>query len=222
MKQLKGAHRLFAALIFASAVSIDLYIIGLLFYHAAGFWFLSWNLLLAWLPVLFMLLLVQYLKNGRWISWQGLLITFLWLGFLPNSFYLVSDLIHLAFLETNNFMYFVVLLFSFAFNGLILGYLSLYIFHEQLLKRIKPRPAATWVVTVLLLCSFAVYLGRYLRWNTWDIILHPFGVVFYITERFIDPGSYGQTFQVTFWFFILLTAFYFILRQVVQAIREEK
>ncbi|MGZ6005057.1 MAG: DUF1361 domain-containing protein [Candidatus Saccharimonadales bacterium] len=222
MKRLQGVYRLFAALILSSLVSISLYIIGLIFYGAAQFWFLSWNLLLAWLPVLFMLLLVQYLKTQRWVSAKGFAITLLWLSFLPNSFYMISDLIHLAYLNSSNLLYYVVLLFSFAFNGLILGYLSLYIFQEQLLKRLKKSDTNYWVAAVLLLCSFAIYLGRYLRWSTWDIILHPVGVVFDISDRFVNPTSYGQTFQVTLWFFFLLMAMYFILRQFVETIREEK
>lgn len=222
MKRLMGVNRLFAALIASSLVSVGLYFIGLIFYEAAQFWFLGWNLLLAWLPALFMLLLLHYLKTKRWVSVYGLIITGLWLAFLPNSFYMISDLIHLAYLDTSNLLYYVVLLFSFAFNGLMLGYLSLYIFQELLVKRIKPRATTYCIAVVLLLCSFAIYLGRYLRWSTWDIVLHPVGVVFDISDRFVNPGAYGQTFQVTLWFFILLTSFYFALRQVIEAIREEK
>lgn len=222
MKRQTGANRLFQALALSSAISIGLYAYGLIFYHAGEFWFLNWNLLLAWLPVLFMLLLIQYINIKRWVSWQGIFMTLLWLAFLPNSFYLISDLVHLNYLTTTNLLYYVVLLFSFSFNGLILGYLSLYLFHEQLLKRIDRRTAAAFVAGILLLCSFAVYLGRYLRWSTWDIVLHPVGVVFDVSDRFVNPSSYGQTFQVTFWFFILLASMYFVLRQMVIAIREEK
>lgn len=222
MKRPQGVNRLFTALIVSSLISVGIYFIGLIFYHAAQFWFLGWNLLLAWLPVLFMLLLLHYLKTRRWVSGYGFLVTGLWLAFLPNSFYMISDLIHLAYLDTTNLLYYVVLLFSFAFNGLILGYLSLFIFQEQLAKRIKLKDTNYWVAAVLLVCSFAIYLGRYLRWSTWDIILHPVGVVFDISDRFVNPGAYGQTFQVTIWFFILLTSLYFVLREVVIAIREEK
>jgi uncharacterized membrane protein len=222
MKRQMGANRLFTALALSSGISLGLYAFGLIFYGAGEFWFLNWNLLLAWLPVLFMLLLIQHINHNRWSSWQGVLFTFLWLAFLPNSFYLLSDLIHLAYLNTTNLLYFVVLLFSFSFNGLILGYLSLYLFHEQLLKRLDRRTSAGFVAVVLLVCSFAIYLGRYLRWSTWDIVLHPVGVVFDVSDRFVNPSAYGQTFQVTFWFFILLASMYFVLRQMVIAIREDK
>lgn len=213
---------MFSALILSSATSIGLYAIGMLFYGAAGFWFLSWNLLLAWLPLLFMLLLVQHLKTQRWYSLQGIVITFLWLAFLPNSFYLVSDLVHMAFLTTNNLLFFLVLLFSFALNGLLLGYISVHIFHQELLKRFDRRIVAMIISAVFLVCSFAIYLGRYLRWSTWDIILHPAGVVFDISDRFVNPSAYGQTFQVTLWLFILLTTFYWVLRQIVKSIQEYK
>ncbi len=207
------------ALGLSSATSVVLYLFGVWREHSSIFWFLNWNLALAWLPLLFALWLANYLKKNPWVSWPGAGLTLLWLGFLPNSFYIISDLMHLNSIITNNPLYFAVLIFSFSFNGLMLGFLSLFIIHKELLKRLDLLAAHAWVSSVLLLCSFAVYLGRYLRWSTWDILLNPAGVVFDVSDRIINPLSYHQTFQVTALFFVLLGSMYFVLWELIRAIR---
>jgi len=222
MKQVAGGNRLVKALAVSSLSSVLLYLISARYYDAEPFWFLNWNLVLAWLPLVFALLLVRYLKTNPWISWSGALLTLLWLSFLPNSFYLITDLIHLGYADPSQRLYYVIMLFSFAFNGLILGFLSLYLLHRELLKRLSRVTAHSWVGLVLLLCSFAVYLGRYLRWNTWDVLLNPAGVLFDVSDRIINPIAYGQTFQVTTLFFILLSSMYFTLWHLAQAMQQDK
>jgi len=208
------------ALYVSSLASVFLYVISARYYGAAPFWFLNWNLVLAWLPLGFALLLMRHLKSKSWVSWQGIGLTLLWLAFLPNSFYLISDLIHLDYADPTQTFYYVIMMFSFSFTGLLLGFTSIYLVHGELLKRLKQRATHLWIGGVLLLCSFAVYLGRYLRWNTWDIILHPVGVVFDVSDRIINPVAYGQTFQVTVLFFILLVSMYFTLWQIAAAVRK--
>ena len=217
-REAAGGHVL-KALYVSSLVSVFLYVVSAVYYNASPFWFLNWNLMLAWLPLGFALLLRNYLRSKKWASWPGAGLTLLWLLFLPNSFYLISDLIHLDYANPTQTFYYVIMMFSFSFTGVLLGFTSLYVVHTELLKRLKSTAAHAWVGVVLLACSFAVYLGRYLRWNTWDIILHPVGVVFDVSDRVINPVAYGQTFQVTILFFILLAGMYFTLWQLVAAIR---
>lgn len=222
MKKLSGAEQFVYALAISSVISGLLYIIGALFYSAGSFWFLNWNLLLSWLPLLFALLLINFIKHKPWISWQAGWFTFLWLVFLPNSFYIISDFVHLRGLESSSELFLVVLLFSFAFNGLILGFTSLYLVHKELAKRLKPQLVYAIVTATLLACSFAVYLGRFLRWSTWDIVGNPIGIIYDVSDRFINPSAYGQTFQTTILFFILLASMYFVLWNMLKAARAHK
>ena len=222
MKQRNGSKRFLVALAGSSLASVFLYLISLKFYGAGPFWFLTWNLFLAWLPLVFAITLVKYLKTQPWVIWPGALLTLLWLSFLPNSFYLISDMMHLGYADSSQALYYVVLLFSFSFSGLIVGYSSLYLLHKQLLKRLKPLTAHSWVAVILLLCSFAIYLGRYLRWSTWDTVLNPAGVLFDVSDRILNPIAYGQTFQVTALFFILLGSMYFTLWHLTAMLRQSK
>jgi len=184
-----------------------------------GFWFLSWNLLLGWIPLLAAWWLVKRLKTTAWLSVGNLVITFLWLGFLPNAFYLVSDLIHLRNTGDISILYDVVMLVSFTWNGFILGYISLYLIHEQLRKRVGGPNAAGIVALVLILCSFAIYLGRYLRWNTWDVLINPAGIIFDVTDPLVNPAAHPQAFTTTLMFFVLLSSIYAVGYQLVAILR---
>jgi uncharacterized membrane protein len=75
---------------------------------------------------------------------------------------------------------------------------------------------------VLLLCSFAIYLGRYLRWNSWDVLFNPAGLVFDVSEPFINPTSHPQVFTTTLMFFVLLASIYIVCYQLVALAREAR
>lgn len=223
MKKIAGSNRLVTALVLSSLTSVGLYLVSVVRYDSTDFWFLNWNLILAWIPLLIVLWLVTYLKTNPWVSWQAIGLTVLWVAFLPNSFYLISDLMHLNSLYIADPLYFAAMIFSFSFNGLVLGFISVYLIHGELLKRLQPpRLAHSCIAFVLLLCSFAIYLGRYMRWNTWDIILNPAGVVFDVSDRIINPVAHGQTFQVTALFFVLLGTMYWVLWEIVASLKQNK
>lgn len=214
--------RLITALIVSNAVSVFLFLIRVLGADSFRFGFLFWNLLLAWVPLLLAMLLAKNLRVRRWLSWQNLSLTLLWLVFLPNSFYIVSDLIHIHLTGEINILFDVVLFFSCIFNGYVFGFMSLYIVHRELLKRFPAQQAHTVIGFVLLASSFAIYLGRYLRWNTWDILIHPVSVVFDVTDRFIDPVSHPQTATTTLIFSLLLGSMYYVIWEFANLLRSHK
>lgn len=179
--------------------------------------FLIWNLALAWMPLLFVLWLLKMLKHKRWSSWQGIILSVLWLGFLPNSFYIVTDYIHLADMYTSDIVFDAVMLTGFVVTGLLLGVTSLYLFHTELRKRLPHRTANRMVGIILFLCSFAIYLGRDLRWNTWDLFLNPAGILFDVSDRLISPLQHPEMYTTTLSFFVLLGMFYIITWNVVRA-----
>ncbi|MEO5627522.1 MAG: DUF1361 domain-containing protein [Candidatus Saccharimonadales bacterium] len=184
------------------------------------YWFLAWNLLLGWLPLGFSWWLIHRLKTRRWAQPGNILLTLLWLGFLPNAFYIASDIIHLKNTGNISVLYDVVMFLSFTFNGFVLGYVSLYSLQRQLKKRYGPQPAFIVAYVVLFLCSFAIYLGRYLRWNSWDILLNPAGLIFDVSEPFVNPGSHPQVFTTTLMFFVLLSSIYAVSYKLVQLAKD--
>jgi uncharacterized membrane protein len=183
---------------------------------------LDWNLFLAWLPLVFAWLLVKHLKRNPWKSLEGVLYSLLWLGFLPNSFYIASDFVHMRFATSTTASFYIVLILSFTLNGFMLGFMSLYLVHKQLLRRFSNLTSHSTVGIILLLSSFAIYLGRYLRWNTWDVVVNPFGLIFDVSNRLVNPAAHSQTFRVTFLFSVLLISAYTVVWQFIQAIRQSK
>ena len=173
----------------------------------SGSWlfvFMVWNLFLAYIP----LVIINYLvKNNITQKWKQIILFSCWLLFFPNALYIVTDLVHLE-IDTNVPKWFdAILLFSSSMVSLIMAFISLYN-AELFIKRYYSKNATTVSVLVLLFMgSFGVYLGRFLRWNSWDIIHHPFRLLACIAERFIFPFEHGRTWGVT----VLLTALFYLL-----------
>lgn len=213
---------LIKALVISNLVSLSLFFVRVVGAESFRFWFLFWNLLLAWVPLLFAYLLKKGLAQRPWQTWQNIGLTLLWLCFLPNSFYIVSDLIHVHLTGEINILFDVVLMFSCIFNGYVFGYMSVYMVHRELLKRLKPADAHAIIGGVFLLCGFAVYMGRYLRWNTWDILVHPIGLLFDVSNRFINPIAHPQTFSTTLTFFVLLSSMYYVIWEFVRVLRQDR
>lgn len=214
---LSARARLGVALAASSLASIGLFLIGAWSNHSFEFGYLIWNLFLAWIPLGFALQLERTLRAKLWSSWSALLLTLFWIGFLPNSFYLITDYIHIQEVTPRvDLLYDVVMFSSFIFNGVILGYVSLYLVHWQLVQRVSTRVAASLVALVLLVSSFAIYIGRELRWNTWDVITNPASLLLDVSARVLNPREHPQAFTTTATFFVLLGSLYIVIWTIVR------
>lgn len=168
------------------------------------------NLLLAAIPLFLSWRLVVVLKNKRWSQSEPLALTLLWIIFLPNSFYMISDYIHLEYLSPSTILYSAVMFTAFIYLALLLGIVSLYQVHQELKRRISKRSAATVIAIVLLGCCFAIYLGRDLRWDSWDVVVNPGGLLFDISNLLLRPHTYPDMGRTIIGFFALLGSIYLI------------
>jgi len=151
------------------------------------------------------------LRHKLWSSWEGLTYSVLWLLFLPNSFYMISDFIHLEDVQRVDILYDTLMFTSFIYTGVILGFSSLYLIHLQLRRRLDARQAALWIAATLGICSAAIYVGRDLRWNSWDVITNPGGLLFDVSERLQHLTSYPKMLLTVVTFFVLLTSMYWVM-----------
>jgi uncharacterized membrane protein len=206
-------------LVVATGASILLLLADGLHNHSFYFAYLVWNLFLAWLPLVFAWWLVAILRRKLWSSWEALGVSVLWLAFLPNTFYMVSDFIHLGEVGKRDLLYDAAMLTSFISVAVVLGVSSLYLVHHEVRKRFLPRTSSLWLGITLLLCSFAIYLGRDLRWNSWDILTNPGGLLFDVSDRLIHPASYPDMFLTTGVFLLLTSTFYGLAWYTIQMIR---
>lgn len=134
--------------------------------------YLVWNLFLAFVPYFF----ISYLKTHISIQkskFKTLSLLFLWLLFLPNSFYILTDLIHLSQSSNHLFWFDVVVISSYALIGFTLGITSLIEF-ETIIKSYTSTLITNLIMPVIcFLCGIGIYLGRILRYNSWDIMSNP-------------------------------------------------
>ncbi|MDB5164981.1 MAG: hypothetical protein JWL89_607 [Candidatus Saccharibacteria bacterium] len=208
------------ALGISTLVSVGLFAYGAWRNQSNEFSYLLWNLFLAWLPLVFAVWLVSLLRRKRWSSWPAMGLSVLWLVFLPNSFYMISDFIHLQEAQRVDVLYDAVMFTSFIYTGVTLGFSSLYLIHLQLRRRLSRRSAAAWIAFTLLICSAAIYVGRDLRWNSWDILTNPGGLLFDMSDRLLHPSAYPQMFVTVITFFVLLTSMYGLLWRGARLLRE--
>ena len=158
------------ALSFASAVSVVLVIARMIWLRDTHYGFLIWNLFLAWLPMIFVLYAREHQKAGANPGWRFLAFGGAWLLFFPNAPYIFTDLIHVTRYYSHFWVDLVLILMS-ALTGLIIGFVSLYLMQSAV--RSMAGKLASWVFigAVATLSSFGICLGRFLRLNSWDIIM---------------------------------------------------
>ena len=207
------------ALCLATIVSVGLLIAADITNHSFVVNYLFVNLVLAWIPLGLALWLQHCLRHKLWSSWEGLIISALWLIFLPNTFYMISDFIHLVEVNSQQLLFSAVMFTSFIYTAVLLGFSSLYIIHQEFTKRFSARTTAIMVGLILLACSFAIYVGHDLRWNTWDIATDPAGVIFEISTRLLHPSQYPQVLSVIAPFFALLGSMYVVAQQGMTLLR---
>lgn len=175
---------------------------------APTFFFLVWNLFLAWIPYLVSLSL-PHLKKSKIIIGLVLLT---WLLFFPNAPYIITDLLHLKHRPPVPMWFDVMLFFSFAWTGLILGFASLMEVQKFLEKRMNPAGVQAVVFSALALCGFGVFVGRFQRWNSWDVLSNPFRLLFDMAEVLMNPMAYWGTFGLTIVLSGMLMLGYYTLR----------
>lgn len=135
---------------------------------------------------------------------------------------MVSDLIHVHQTGEVSIIFDAVLFTSFIFNGFIAGFMSVMLLHRQLLRRVQPVYSFMVITGVFTLCGYAIYLGRVLRWNTWDALLHPTGLLFDVSDNILHPLDHLQSFVVALSFSLLISSFYLLTWEFLQTLRNNR
>jgi uncharacterized membrane protein len=176
----------------------------------ADFRSLIWNLFLAWIP--FALAVFVY---DRWRRRGAGLTLFvlgaLWLLFFPNAPYIATDFVHLDRGSAAPYWYDAVTIAAFAWMGVLLGFASLYLM--QTVVRQWRGELAGWIFAVVAigLGSLGIYLGRFLRLNSWDAVEHPSVLPRILHAVARDPFAYQEAIAVTLLFTFALMFAYFLL-----------
>lgn len=184
------------------------------------FGFMIWNLFLAYIPYA----LTSWMSTRpQGISRRTFFIplALVWLLFIPNSFYILTDLFHLPGQNDGGSVpawYDLALILSFAWNGLLLGVLSVRQMEKFLLKGSSVREELLFLYPVMWLNALGVYIGRYLRYNSWDVIKNPFELLDDIARMIIHPLRNQPAWDMILCFSILMTLIYVMMKRISKAL----
>jgi uncharacterized membrane protein len=175
--------------------------------------FLAWNLFLAWIPVVFAYVALLTSQRRTLLFVIVPVFAFLWLIFFPNAPYILTDLQHLALDVTNVPVWFdVLLLIWFSWTGFLLGIVSLYVMHNIVAGAFGRWPGWIFVLAVAGLSSLGIYVGRFLRFNSWDVLQSPSELAVTILGQALDPSLRSLVFTsllTGFFLFVYLTLYAF-------------
>ncbi|MEJ5239691.1 MAG: DUF1361 domain-containing protein [Anaerolineales bacterium] len=203
----------FLLLLMASVIDVALVVTRVLYTDTRRHVSLIWNLFLAWIP--FLLAYIAYVFS--WRRWMVYLIVpaflFLWLLFFPNAPYILTDLQDLAHSPFEVAIWYdVIILNWFSWTGALLGVVSLYLMQEIVLRNFGRLAGWLFVLAVSLSTGLGIYLGRFIRLNSWDLFQAPHEVVEAIWGWLADPSLRSVGFvglYTLFFIFIYLTLYAF-------------
>lgn len=171
--------------------------------HSIFYFFLVWNLFLGAVPYLILAFAkekIQLLENVK----TRVIVFFSWLLFLPNSFYILTDFVHLKKGNPELFWFDLILLFSFSSLGFLFGLLSVREFKNCFSLFYSNKLVSISIPIICLLSGFGIYLGRFLRFNSWNILTNPFQllldslVTLFTTEAILFSAFYGSFIYITY------------------------
>ncbi|MBP6624750.1 MAG: DUF1361 domain-containing protein [Chitinophagaceae bacterium] len=167
--------------------------------------FLNWNLFLALIPWL----ASSWLKQKIRPAVASTLVIMLWILFFPNSPYILTDLFHLRKNSDMPIWYDLIMILSYAWTGLMFGFMSLMDIESLAEKWLSKKMIPFAICILFFITSFGVYLGRFLRWNSWDIVTNPASLASDILQQFIEPQHHLRTWGLTLLMGSLLSLMYF-------------
>ena len=200
------------SLVFATLICLGLFVLRVAHSHSFAYRGLIWNLFLAWLPILSALAAYNLQRRYSWVNWVLVpACALFWLVFFPNAPYLITDIMHLRPQSAAPFWYDLILFVAFAWTGFFLGLISLFLMQEIVRKAAGNTASWLFALGVLALSSFGIYLGRFMRWNSWDLFLNPGKLFADVTEQVQDPFTRFQAFVFSTLFAGFFLAMYLTL-----------
>lgn len=164
-------------------------------YFPTNFNFLIWNVFLAIVPF-DLALWIRATKSTRWLKWG---LTAVWVVFFPNTMYMVTDFSHLSSIgtglmtETQFFNY--AILASGVLMGMLFGMSSAHAVAIAYFGEKKSLQTLAFYAGLSLLSAFGIYLGRFLRLNSWELVTDMHGVLTQVAQAFT---THSLVFVVSF------------------------
>ena len=178
--------------------------------------FLLWNLFLAWLPLPLAMLACELDRRGERRGWRFASLVAAWLLFFPNAPYIFTDVIHLTITFYRHFWVDLSLVLLCALTGFVLGFVSLYLMQAVVARLFGRVIGWFFIAGVAALVGFGIYLGRFLRFNSWDVLARPMQLGKSIGAWVANPASHPSGLA----FAVLFAAFFFIAYVMLYALTQ--
>lgn len=192
------------SIILMLSLAVVLNIIRIYLFDTNSFVFMFWNLFLALVPFLISSTLLIYAKKENIIKPLFIFSFIVWLLFLPNAPYVMTDFIHLGRIRAVPVMYDIFVLFSSAWVSLLMGLYSLSHMEKILLLKFSKKAVNIIIPIIILFTSFGIYLGRFLRFNSWDFFTSHGPLLSAIWDIFTKSNNYINVYSYTFLFFAFI------------------
>jgi uncharacterized membrane protein len=215
--RLRAAHRFLAGqsfypLMLSGVLACAILAARMRLSHSPAYLFLVWNLFLAWAPYVWSLAAATSWRRNPAAWWRLIVPGALWLLFFPNAAYLVTDFVHLRPRESIPLWFDIGMLAVFAWSGCFLAVASLRTMQTLVASYLGGVVGWLFVMMVIGLNGLGIYLGRFLRWNSWDLFLDPHGVLSDVIAIIAHPLENRQATGVIGLFGLLLLVCYMTFR----------
>jgi uncharacterized membrane protein len=171
--------------------------------------YILWNILLAFIPFFISSILLYLKQNNKLKDYLFILLGLLWLLFLPNAPYIVTDLIHIGVVRSVPVLFDSILLFTSAYVGLMFGMYSIFHIENILIYKYSKNVTLIITTTILLLASFGIYLGRFFRFNSWDVFVAPFSSSDKLLKMLSSSPYHMESLIYIPLFFVFICTFYY-------------
>lgn len=195
-----------APILYLLIVAVVFNLLRVLIWGKISFVFILWNLFLAFIPFVISFILLGLHKNKILNIAIFVIGSLLWLIFIPNAPYLVTDLIHIGEAKTIPILFDTILLFSSAYLGIILFFNSLSHVEEITKSYLSKKMTNVVIVALIVLISFGIYLGRFLRFNSWDIFVNHHSLIKNVWKIFTENSTKHWN---IYWFTLMFSFFLF-------------
>lgn len=197
-------------LLLSVAFTFTLVLVRFLYTGSDFYRFYLWNTFLAAIPYV----LSTRLLRCKGITTAAILLMAGWLLFLPNAPYMVTDLFHYQENNEAPYWYDLFIVITGAWNGIALGLISLMNVEKFFSRHVKPIWVNLSVFLSIFLCSYGVYIGRFYRFNSWDIVSAPKNLAYTSAHHFLMPVQYPKVWVFTILCSIMLALVYFTLKKL--------
>lgn len=203
-----------AAKMLLVSVAFCLLLVGVRMYYTGSimYGFYIWNMVLAVMPLVFS----RQLADRRPLHWRSLLLLGAWLVFFPNAPYLVTDILHFTGASSAPRWFDLILVTTAAWNGLLLGALSLLHVESFLAPHFSKTAVNGTLLFIMVLCGYGVYLGRFLRFNSWDVLADPYALFSTVGQHWLQPAAHISVWAFSLLFAGMFSIFYFTLKYLKQ------